>query len=46
MLFSTQVSAGKAADDTKVDRPISSLELGAQKSGKYQQLFPVNSKGI
>ena len=46
MLFTTQVSAGKAAAATKVDRSISTLELGAQKSDKYPQVFPMNFEEI
>jgi len=46
MLLNKRVCVGKAADATKVDQEISSLELGSQKSAKYQHAFPVNSKEI
>jgi hypothetical protein len=46
MLLNKQVRAAKAAVATKVDRLISTIKLGAQKSGQYQQAFPVNSKKI
>jgi hypothetical protein len=46
MLHSKRVCPGKAADAIRADQSIGSLELGAQKSPKYQQAFLVNSKEI
>jgi len=47
MLFTTQVSAGKVAvANAQDDRSISTLELGAQKSDKYPQVFPMNFEEI
>jgi hypothetical protein len=46
VLLLKRLCAGKAVKIIKFDLSRSALELGAQKSGKYQQSFPVNTKEI
>jgi hypothetical protein len=44
VLLLKRLCAGKGVGTIKVDLSRSALELGAQKCGKYQQSFPVNTK--